>query len=505
MNEIQISTEFSRGLQSVETEKLALGFIIGHDKKYQDEFFLELTKDDFSVYEYQVLFMMMQEMYQKQKVINIQTVNFEKKSFGYTKPSGADLMEFVLKADNSRSIKGVVQILKECTLKRQFFDSIQQTNSDWQRGEDVEEICQKLIVKLSNILLRTKTEQLISFKQASELLNDLLIENMKNGVCKNVLNIGNMEKQTGLYTLNEKIGGFLNGELCVIGAESGSGKSALGLSIATILGKEGYCGAYYSAEMEADQLSSRIYSAEMNCDTIYSSTLIKRVITEEEYSLFSREKKRLENIPLYFDENNRVDINRIVKSIRIMKQRFNIQFVVVDYLQMLFSNEKNQKLLNNELFLASSVRELKNIAKETKIVVFLISQLSRDANNLGLHYNRLRGSGQIMETASVVLLMEKGGDKPNAKFMEKGYEDVFCQGKALIHIAKHRAGKTSYDILGFDAPHTRFYSLPNEDKKENTQQQNEIPTNADTYRIKSNCMFEKQTEFEECDSFEESF
>lgn len=493
-----------QGLQDKEAEERALGFIIGYDTKYQDEFFLELTKDDFTVYEYQVLFIMMQEMYQKQKVINIQTVNAERKSFGYTKPSGADIMDFVLKANHSSYIEGVIQIIKGCTLKRQFITNIQQASNDCQRGKDAEEICQELMANLSNILLRTKVEKLISFKQASAQLDELILENMKNGECKNVLKIGNTETLTGLYTLNEKIGGFLNGELCVIGAESGSGKSALGLSIATILGKEGYCGAYYSAEMEAEQLSSRIYSAEMNSDTIYSSTLIKRVITEEEYSLFSKEKKKLENIPLYFDENNRVDINRIVKSIRIMKQRFNIRFAVVDYLQMLYSNEKNQKLLNNELFLAFSVRELKNIAKEEEIVVFLISQLSRDKDNIGLHYNRLRGSGQIMDTASEVLLMEKGEDKPDSKFKEEGYRDEFCQGKALIHIAKNRTGSPNlYDILGFDAPHTRFYSLP--DKKENTQQQKEITINADTYKIPSNCMFEKQTEFEKYNSFDESY
>jgi replicative DNA helicase len=486
MNKVQlISTEMSCRLQSVETEELALGFIIGHDKKYQDELFLELTKDDFSVYEYQVLFMMMQEMYQKQKVINIQTVNGEKKSFGYTKPSGADIMEFILKANHSSLIQGTIEVLKQCTLNRAFVSKIQQASKDWQNGADTEEVSQKLMTDLGNILLRTKTEEMFSFSQVSEKIDSIIQQNRRDGIVRGVLFMQIPE-------LDKNIGGFSNGDLCVIGAESGAGKSALGLTIATMFSKRGICGAYYSAEMEVEQLASRIYSAEINDNTIYSSSLRKSVLNNRQYELFLEQKEKIGNMPLYFDENNNMDIDAICKSIRVMKKRFNIQYAFVDYLQMLFVNEKNNKL-NNELFLGMSVRKLKNLAKEEKIVIFLLSQLSRDVNKVGLHPSRFRGSGQIMETATQAIMMERGTtDEGNPHFKEEGYTNVSSKNKALLRVVKNREGVVgNYIILGYDAPHTRFYSERESTEIEETPKE-VIPTNASSYKLSANQVFEIQ-------------
>lgn len=503
MESVQVkNTEMFCRLQSKETEEMALGFIIGYDKKCQDEFFLELTEDDFSVYEYQVLFGMMRDMYQKQEEITLPTIIRERRSCGYTKPSTDDICSFVQKATNKSFVKGTIQVLKKCTLNRAFVSTMQQVNNKWQGGTDTEEICNELLKNVGNILLRTKTEELISFSQVSDEIERMIKKNIEKGVVEGIL-------ETGMTDFDDELGGFSSGDLCVIGAESGAGKSALGLTLATIFGKNGISGAYYSAEMEAIQLASRIYSAEINDKTIYSSTLRKQVLNTNQYELFLMQKEKIGKMPLFFDENNNVDIDAIVKSIRVMKKRFNIQYAVVDYLQMLSANEKNQKLINNELFLGLSARKLKNVAKEEKIVVFLLSQLSRDVNGVGLHASRLRGSGQIMETATQVILMERGADNKEGgvdneeepHFKEEGFTDVSSKNRALLHIVKNREGCSGgYVKLGYDAPHTRFYSEKVEEKKEKWQQ-TEIVTNVQSYNNLSNQMFENQTNIAQRDRY----
>lgn len=482
----------SQGLQELDTERLALGFIIGYDKEQQDDIFLELTKDDFTLFEHRELFALLKDMYCKQKEINFLTVAKEMKYLAYSKPSRSEIADYIQKAHSVKYVKGVIQILQKCTLNRSFLDTIKTASEQWKSGIDCEEISQNLMQLLSNILLRTTTEKITSFSQAIEKLQNRIEKNRELGIVTGML-------YTNLPSLDEKIKGFEKGDLCVIGANSGAGKSALGLTISTLFAKQGICGTYYSSEMRDEALVSRILSAEINDATLYSNSFRKQVLNNRQYDLFLQKKEQLGDLPLYFDDNNRVNIDAIVKSIRIMKRRFNIQYAFVDYLQMLGANEKNQQY-NNEIFLGLTVRKLKNVADEEGIVVFLLSQLNRDNNNVGLNEIRLRGSGQIKETASEVILMERNSDDVEY-FQEKGFTETKCRDRALLKVIKNRDGEAGYYVLlGFDAPHARFYDLIEEQQEtEIPVLKNEITTNAEPLKLSANSMFEIQAKQSESD------
>src|SRR5690606_7369355 len=104
----------------------------------------------------------------------------------------------------------------------------------------------------------------------------------------------------------------------------------------------------------------------------------------------------------YFDENSTSNIDKIIASIRSMKNKHNITGAVIDYLQIL---TVNQKSANKEQAMGEAARRLKNLAKDLDIWIIALSQLNRDNFNPVPSLNRLRDSGQIGEAADVVMFI----------------------------------------------------------------------------------------------------
>ena len=158
---------------------------------------------------------------------------------------------------------------------------------------------------------------------------------------------------------------------------------------------------------------------------------------------------------LHVDEKSTSSFDRIVTSIRMMKMKYDIKGVVIDYLQLInFDSMKDATTREQKIGACS--HSLKNLAKELGIWIILISQLNRNSQNPLPTLARLRDSGQIEEAADIVFFIYRPG---RGLSYPEPFKDKTTQGTAMINIAKGLGIGTGEFLYGFKAENTLFYPL----------------------------------------------
>jgi replicative DNA helicase len=190
------------------------------------------------------------------------------------------------------------------------------------------------------------------------------------------------------------------------------------------------------------------------CHTTSSANdILGRCLTYEEAETVERATNKMNSLPVFFDEMSTSTIDQICNSIRRLTIKQRINLVIVDYLQLVGSGLKNR---TDESQLAEIARRLKNIAKELNIVVIALSQFNRDPANPRPTVTRLRGSGQIVEAADLVLLIWRPEAYGLTEF-KAPFEGTPSAGLAECRIAKGRNVGIGTFLLSFNPKTTWFY------------------------------------------------
>ena len=292
-------------------------------------------------------------------------------------------------------------------------------------------------------------------------------------------------KTTGLATIDEKTAGLHNSDLVILAGRPGMGKTSLATNIAFNCaeahlrhqaegGPFNYGGpvAFFSLEMSADQLATRILAEQAE---ISSENLRSGKITREEFQKLSFASQRLAELPLYIDDTPALSIAALRSRARRLKRRHGIGLVVVDYLQLLQgSNRANDNRVNE---ISEISRGLKTLAKELEVPVIALSQLSRaveQREDKRPQLSDLRESGSIEQDADMVWFIYRADyyheagrpDFPNpdssVEVQEKYrvWEEKFLElkNRASLIVAKQRHGSTGPVPLLFHAEITKFSS-----------------------------------------------
>lgn len=276
-------------------------------------------------------------------------------------------------------------------------------------------------------------------------INDLMPQTMTH--LENIMERGNpiTGVPTGFIDLDEMLSGFQPGTLNIIGARPAVGKSALAMgmavNVATITDKPVL---FFSLEMGRAELSQRILSSEGRVD---STKLRSGRLNDEDWRRIGRAIGRL-SVPLYIDDNSAVTVMEIrAKARRVAAKHGELGMIVIDYLQLMGGNTGSE---NRQLEVSEISRNLKILARDFKIPVVALSQLSR-----GLEQRQdkrptlsdLRESGALEQDADVVMFL----------YRPSLYEDdPQNKADAYLNIAKHRAGPIGDVRLVFSANYTRF-------------------------------------------------
>lgn len=291
---------------------------------------------------------------------------------------------------------------------------------------------------------------------ASSVENNFDVSKKVDHIVNDILSGKTMEIiPTGFPEIDEK-GGLAPSNLVVIAAKSSEGKTSLALDFCVSATRHGFGCAIYSMEMQSSQLYARMLSSEMGGT---ARNILLFPMNEEELKRYEKAVGQLESLPFFYDDTASISFAKIKTSIRYMTHKKRIKLVVIDYLQILQNNERANNQTEEQFFGMVS-RELKNLAKELNICIILLSQISRSNENIvEPSLSKLRGSGQIVEAADVVILIYR--PELYGREYSGHFSNITTKGTAMIKIAKGRNIGTSEFICKFEKELTHFSPIFN--------------------------------------------
>jgi len=285
---------------------------------------------------------------------------------------------------------------------------------------------------------------------------------------------------SGFDELDQLTTGFKGGEMIVLAARPGVGKTALALSMARHMLRQrydsekddfvrpGYNVAFFTLEMSAQQLMFRLLSSHASLD---SEQIRRGQLSESQITALRGVAAEISDLPLYLDESSLLTIGQLRARARRIKKQFGIDILIIDYLQLLTSGTSRAKE-NRQVEVSEISRGLKALAMELQIPVVVLAQLNRkpEETNSEPALHHLRESGSIEQDADLVLLLSR--ESANDEAENSGNSDEGGDNQPLppnvrgfpcrLNIAKQRNGPTDRIRLLFQPRFTRFDSLPRE-------------------------------------------
>jgi replicative DNA helicase len=248
---------------------------------------------------------------------------------------------------------------------------------------------------------------------------------------------------TGFEDLDEMLSGLQKGNLIVIAARPGVGKSSFVTNIARNVAVKGHPVAMFSLEMSRFEIGMRLLCGEAKVpwDKVRSG----RVATED-WTRIVEAAEELHEAPLFIVDSGNVTIVDIrAKARRMRSSRAGLGLIIVDYLQLMSGHQRTE---SRQQEIAEISRSLKLLAKELEIPVIAVSQLNRNPETRAdkrPQLSDLRESGAIEQDSDIVMFIHR-----------EDTDDPTQKGKADLVVAKHRNGPTGTVPLTF-LPHLTLF------------------------------------------------
>lgn len=287
---------------------------------------------------------------------------------------------------------------------------------------------------------------------------------------------------TGLIDMDKKLGGLQSSDLTILAGRPAMGKTALATNIAfnaakayhETNGKSGAVVGFFSLEMSADQLATRILASESR---VGGDKIRRGEVSDHDFQRFIETSQLLMDIPLHIDDTPGLSISAVRTRARRLQRQHGLGMIVVDYLQLL-SGTGSKQSENRVLEISEITRGLKALAKELQVPVLALSQLSRaveSREDKRPQLADLRESGSIEQDADIVMFVyrdeyylskqepkqkpDEAGDKFNARYTQWQELCERAHNVAECIIAKQRHGPIGTVNLFFDGNYTKFDNL----------------------------------------------
>jgi len=249
---------------------------------------------------------------------------------------------------------------------------------------------------------------------------------------------------TGLSDLDRCLSGLQDSNLIILAARPGMGKTALSLNTIALNAAvhDKVTVGFFSLEMSKEELVDRLLVAQAEIDAWKLKT---GKLGASEFEKISEAMGVLAEAPLFIDDTPGISVLEMRTKARRLMAEHNLGLVIVDYLQLV----KGRNLENRVQEVGEISQGLKNLARELKVPVLALSQLSRAIENRGAgsspQLSDLRESGSIEQDADVVMFLYR--------------EDPEDLENIKLNIAKHRNGALKTIDLRFRGDRVKFYGV----------------------------------------------
>lgn len=256
---------------------------------------------------------------------------------------------------------------------------------------------------------------------------------------------------SGFADLDRFTTGFRPGQMIVVAARPGVGKSTLGLDFVrhAAIRNDVPC-AFFSLEMTASEIAMRLISAEARVSIGHIRG--GQMSQDEDWAKISRVLHKVQNAPIVIDDSPNMTMPEIRAKARRIKKEHGLGFVVLDYLQLMTSG---QRVENRQVEVSDFSRQIKLLAKELEVPIVAISQLNRGSeqrNDKTPQLSDLRESGAIEQDADIVMLVHR----PDAHAPDNISDRP---GEADIILAKNRSGQTGRVTVTFQGHYSKFTQM----------------------------------------------
>lgn len=431
--------------QSVEAEKTALGGILLNNKNLNVVLSI-ISPEDFYKDSNRKIIEKIISLVDKSKPVDVVTLSEELQREGTLDEVGgasyiSSLMDGVPKSLN---VEFYAQIIKEKSLLRQLIlSSAKIISSSYEQREDADQLLDEAQASIIEVAeQRVKPGFVPVGSLASPTLDMIKALHDRKETVTGI--------PTGFRDLDNLTAGFHSSEFIVIAARPSMGKTALCLNISQYAGlKTDYSVGFFSLEMAKEQVMIRLLCAEAQLD-------LKKVRTgfigERDFEKLKLSAEALSRSKIFIDESSALTVMEMKAKARRLKMEQNLDLVFIDYIQLMHPGGRFENR-NQEMSYIS--RSLKELAKEIKIPVVGISQLSR-APEKGRRepipqLSDLRESGAIEQDADVVIFIYR------PEFYRPDDESI--RGIADINVAKQRNGPTGKISLAFIREYVRFADM----------------------------------------------
>ena len=338
-----------------------------------------------------------------------------------------------------------IKIVKEKAIMRKLIDTATDivTNA-YDDEEEVTQILDEAEKKILNIARERQSSDFIHIKDAIAIAQENLEKLSKNN--SELTGI-----PTGFYELDRASAGLHPGEMIIIAARPGMGKTAFALNIATYAAQTTKQAiAIFNLEMPAEQLVNRMRSAVGQVDSYKIQT---GKLNHEDWKRINEANSQLAETNIQIVDDASITVGEIKAKCRSLANREEgLGLVIIDYLQLITSGGKRPESRQQEV--SDISRSLKTMAMELKVPVIALAQLSRSAekreNNQPMLAD-LRESGSLEQDADMVLFINR-----NDYYKAKEQLDKEKNVVADIIIAKHRKGSTGKFQLLFELNMSNF-------------------------------------------------
>lgn len=400
-----------------------------------------LSSSDFYNPTHGMLFDAMLTLYEERKPIDLLTLatNLKKKKL-HEKIGGASyLSSLVNVVPTAANVEHYARIIKEAATKRALISAGSKISEmGFTETDEIKDILNKAETSIFSISQGHIIKGFIPVKEALAQSFDRLDELHKKGA-------GLRGIKTGFFDLDNLLSGLQKSNLVILAARPGQGKTALAVNVMQYVGvSEKMPVGIFSLEMSQEELVDRLLVGQADVDAWKLKT---GRLSETDFAKLSEAMGELAEAPIFIDDTPGISISEMRTKARRLQLEHKIELLIVDYLQLVDPGRRYDNRVQ-EVSIVS--QQLKNLARELKIPVLAISQLSRAVEHRGEKKPQLadlRESGAIEQDADVVMFLYRPSDEYSQTMEIK------------LLVAKHRNGPMGEIDLLFRGDRIRFYSV----------------------------------------------
>lgn len=434
--------------KDIKIEQIVLGTLL-IDSSIFTNYKSKLSVNLFTEHIHQIIYETIEYLWNKEKPIDAILLIRELKN------GGISLEQYIFELMNivssSANIDYYIGILVELSIKRDFIQKFSVlTNLAKSEKQDIFEIRDKAFEYFDNLFI----DNFIEANKENQRFSDLIekVENKFRHITNgNGLGITGVE--SSLSVINKTFGGWQKSDLSIVAGRPGMGKTAFMIQQMIDVAKTGKAVGVFSLEMSAEQITARVLT---NFTEIKNSSVLRKGLNEMELRQYWNRKDDLISLPIHIDDTPSISIENLRLKAKMLKMRYNIQILFVDYLQLI----TYEKAKTREQEISNISRGLKSIAKELDIPVVALSQLSREVEkrpDKRPKLSDLRDSGSIEQDADEVLFLYRP-EYYNIEQWEDFYNNEPTANEVEIIIAKNRHGGIQPERCKVNMATSSFYN-----------------------------------------------